>query len=230
MSDWYRPDRPSRERDVEMTALSAASKPHLGTDYMTRLLARLPSPVPDRWAILRFSEAASEVAVARYGPTEIRRTEGGFSAQTRVKGECDQALATALCRLRQFVSRNYRSGIQLRLRRPLVQSEEAPGRWLVRIGVSGPDSGILSPASRGGRIRVQPAASETAAVLRMTGRVTTSSVERGAATILDSIAATPWTATGKPMVRLHAPSVLPFAGHFEVAVPVEQRAGAWLSR
>ena len=207
-----------------MTALSVASKPHLGAGYVTRLLARLPSPVPDGWVILRFSDVANELVVARYGPTEIRRTEGGFSAQTRVKGERDQALTTALCRLRQFLYRNHLSGIQVRLCRPLIQSEEAPGRWLVRIGLSGPDGGILSPASRGGRVRVQPVASETVAVVRLTGRATTSSVERGAATTLDSIAATRWTATGKPMVRLRAPgSILPFAGHFEGAVPVVER-------
>jgi SOUL heme-binding protein len=167
---------------------------------------------------------ASELVVARYGLTEIRQTEAGVSAQARVKGEREQALATALCRLRQFLCRNYRGGIQLRLCRPLIQSQEAPGRWLVRIGLSGPDSGILSPASRGGRVRIQPVASETVAVVRLTGRATTSSVERGAATILDSIATTPWTATGKPMVRLHAPiSILPFTGHFEVAIPVTER-------
>jgi len=207
-----------------MAALSVASKPHPGTDYVTPLLARLPSLIPDRWLILRFSDVANELVVARYGPTEIRGTEGGLSAQTRVKGEREQALATALCRLRQFLCRNHRSGIQLRLCRPLVQSEEAPGRWLVRIGLGGPDSGILSPASRGGRVKIQPVESETVAVMRLTGRATTSSIERGAARLLDSIATTPWIATGKPVVRLQAPiSILPFAGHFEIAIPVAER-------
>ena len=207
-----------------MTSLSAASKPHFGPDYITPLLARLPSLVPDRWLILRFSDVANEIVVARYGPVEIRQTEAGFSAQTRVKGEREQAFATALHRLRQFLSRNYRSGIQIRLCRPLIQSEEAPGRWSVRIGLSGPDSGILSPASRGGRVRVQPVAPETIAVLRLSGRVASSLVARGAATILESIASTPWEATGAPIVRLHAPvSILPFTGHFEVAITVAER-------
>jgi hypothetical protein len=207
-----------------MTALSVASKPHLGTDYLTSLLARFPNLVPDRWLILRFSDAANELVVARYGPAEIRQSAAGFSAQTRVKGEREQALATALCRLRQFLCRNYRSGIQVRLCRPLTQSEEAPGRWLVRIGLSGADSGILSPASRGGRVKVQPVASECVAVVRMTGHPTTSSIERGVGKILDSIATAPWIAAGKPMVRLLAPiSILPFASHFEVAIPVAQR-------
>lgn len=211
-----------------MTALSVASKPHLGTDHLTRLLARLPSLVPDRWIILGFSDVANEFVVARYGPAEIRRTEAGFSVQTRVKGEHEQALTTALCRLRQFLCRNYRSGIQLRLCRPLVQSEDAPGRWLVRIGLNGQDGGVLSPASRGGRVRVQPVASETMAVVRLSGRATTSSIERGTAAILNSIATMPWTAAGKPMVRLQASgSILPFAGHFEIAIPVVGRqAGA----
>jgi SOUL heme-binding protein len=206
-----------------MTVLSVESKPQLGGDYITPLLARLPGLVSDRWLILRFSDVANEVVVARYGRMEIRRTGAGLSAQTRVKGEREQALATALCRLRQFLERNHRSGIQLRLCRPLVQSEEAPGRWLVRIGISGPDGGILSPASRGGRVRVQQVVSETLAVVRLSGRATTSSVERGTATILDSIVTTPSTAAGKPMVRLRAPgSILPFAGYFEIAVPVTE--------
>jgi hypothetical protein len=207
-----------------MTTLSVASKPHLGADYVAPLLARLPSLVPDGWIILRFSDTANESVLARYGQMEIRRTKEGFSAQTRVKGERDQAMATALCRLRQFLCRNYRSGIQVHLRRPLMQSEEAPGRWLVRIGLRGPDSGILSPASRGGRVRLQPVAPETVAVVRLTGRATTSSIEHGEAKILDALAATPWTAAGKPMVRLHAPvSILPFTGYFEIAVPVAER-------
>ena len=211
-----------------MAALSVASRPHLVIDYVTRLVGHLPSPVPDRWVILWFSDVASDLVVARYGPTEVRRTDAGFSAQTRVKGEREQALTTALCRLRQFLRRNYRSGIQLRLCRPLVQSEEAPGRWLVRIGLSGPDGGILSPAFRGGRVTVQPVASETMAVVRLSGRATPSAVERGTATILNSVATAPWKAAGKPMVRLQAPgSILALAGHFELAIPVtERQAGA----
>jgi SOUL heme-binding protein len=207
-----------------MTTLSAAPKPHLGTGYITSLLAHLPRLVPDRWLILLFSDPANELIVADYGPVEIRRTEEGFVAQTRVKGERRQALVTALCRLRQFLGRNYRSGIRLRLCRPLVQTEEAPGRWLVCIGLSDPASGIMSPASRGGRVRVQPVPSETVAVVRLSGRATTSSFERGAATILDSVATSPWTVTGKPMVRLQASvSILPFTGGFEVAIPVAER-------
>lgn len=211
-----------------MTALSVASKPQLGPDYVTPLLARLPSLVPDCWFILRFSDVANERVVARYGQTEIRRTAGCFAAQTRVKGEREQALATALRRLRQFLYRNHRSGIQLRLCRPLVQIEEAPGRWLVRIGLSGPDGSVLSPANRGGRVRAQPVVSETIAVVRLSRRATTRSVERGLATMLDSIATTRWTAMEKHMVRLQAPtSILPFAGHFEIAIPVaERQAGA----
>ena len=210
-----------------MAALSVASTPHLRTDYVTPLLACLPSLLPDSWLILRFSDAANEGVVARYGRMEIRRTEAGVAAQTRVKGEREQALATALCRLRQFLCRNHRSGIQLRLCRPLVQSEEVPGRWLVRIGLSGPDGGILSPASRGGRVRVQPVVSETVAIAGVSGRATTLSIERGTTMLLDSIACTPWTATGKPVVRLQTlGSILPFAGHFEMAVPVaEQQDG-----
>jgi hypothetical protein len=184
----------------------------------------VPSLVPDRWFILRFSHAAHEDVVARYGSVEIRRTEGGLSAETRVKGEREQACATALCRLRQFLSRNFRSGIPLRLRRPLVQFEEAPGRWSVHIGLSGSPDNIMSPASRGGRVRVRAVEPETVAVVGLRGRVTAGAVEHGAATIIESLATTPWKVTGKPMVRLQTPgSILPFVGRFEVAMPVAGR-------
>jgi hypothetical protein len=204
-----------------MTTLSVASKPLACQSSLAPLLARLPGLIPDRWLILLFSDAANEPVIARYGRVEIRETEGGSLAQTRVKGDREQALRTGLQRLRQFLCRNCRSGIELRLRRPLVQSEEAPGRWLVRIGLSGVDGDIISPASRGGRVKIYPASSETVAVLRVPGRARANSIEHAVVTILGAIAATPWMAIGEPQVRLHGLlSGVPFAGRFEVAVPV----------
>jgi hypothetical protein len=204
-----------------MTTLSVASKPLASQSALAPLLARLPGLIPDRWLILLFSDAANEPVIARYGAVEIRETEGGSLAQTRVKGDREQALTTGLQRLQRFLCRNYYSGIELRLRRPLVQSEEAPGRWLVRIGLSGVGGDIISPASRGGRVKIYPASSETVAVLRVSGRATADSIKHAVATILDAIAATPWMALGQPQVRLQGLlSGVPFAGRFEVAVPV----------
>jgi hypothetical protein len=133
-----------------MTALDIASKPPGGADRFAPFLSYLPNLLPDGWFVLRFSGAPQETVLARCGAVEIRRTEEGCAAQTRVKGEREQALATALHRLRQFLCRNERSGVDLRLSRPLVISEEAPCRWLVRIGLRGRHSGIISPLREAG--------------------------------------------------------------------------------
>jgi SOUL heme-binding protein len=207
-----------------MIVANLVSKPPSTLGRLTPFLARSPTLVPNRWLVLGLSDAADELSLARYGALEVRRTAGGLFAQTRVKGEQEQALATALQRVRQFLCKNQRSGLDIRLQRPLVQSEEAPGRWVVRMGLIGPEEGIVSPASRGGRVRVVFTAPETVAMLRVAGRATTGSVRRATTMILDVLDATPWMAIGEPFIRLRdALSVLPFLGHFEVAVPVSKR-------
>jgi hypothetical protein len=207
-----------------MSISTLAAKPQHNRPNLASLLAGLPGFIPDHWLILRLSKTANERGVARHGNVEIRHIEGRFSAQTRVKGERNQALATALCRFRQFLSRTHRSGIELRLSRPLVQSEEAPGRWMVRMGLSGLVTDVMSPASRGGRVKVRHVPPETVAVLRVSGRASGRALEWGAQEILESTAGTPWIITGPPILRLHGRNpILPFVGHFEVAVPVLQQ-------
>jgi hypothetical protein len=102
-----------------------------------------------------------------------------------------------------------------------VLSEEAPDRWAASIGLSGVEIGIMSPAARGGRVRVTEEPSETIALLRLHGQPAARAILDGAAKIADALIATPWAVAGEPMLRLHAPiSSLPFLAHFEVAVPV----------
>jgi SOUL heme-binding protein len=208
-----------------MTAANLVSRPPptiLGR--VTPFLAHLPV-ISNKWLVLGFGAAAEEPSIARYGAVEVRRTAGGLCAQTRVKGEQEQALATALQRVRQFLCKNQRSGLDIRLQRPLVQSEEARGRWVVRMGLIGLDEGIVSPASRGGRVRVVFTVPETVATLRVGGRATTGSVRCATARMLDLLETTPWTAIGEPFIRFQdALSVLPFLGYFEVAVPVSKHA------
>jgi SOUL heme-binding protein len=209
-----------------MTTLDFAARPLQTTDRVTPLLAHWAGLCPDSLLILRLSGVAHEDVRARYGTVEIRQTQPGLSAQTRVKGQLDQALATAMQRFRKLLCRNDRSGVDLRLFRPLVMTEEAPDRWLVRIGLRGGD-GIMSPASRGGRVRIIPMPAETLAVLRLLGSPKVGVVERGSRSILQSLADTQWIASGRSVVRLQAPpSALPFLGRFDVAVPVAVEAAA----
>lgn len=210
-----------------MTTLDFAANPQRTTDRVTPFLAHWAGLCPDSLLILRLSGVADEKLVETCGKVEIRQSEPGLSAQTRVKGERDQALATAMHRLRKFLCRNDRSGVDLRLVRPLVITEEVPDRWLVRIGLRGGPRGIMSPASRGGRVRILPVPAETVAVLRVAGQPKTNAVERAANSILASLANTGWVPSGGPVVRLQAPpSALPFLGRFEVAVPVAAKAAA----
>lgn len=207
-----------------MIATSAASSPPASHARFLPLLTRLPALVPNQWLVLGFSNAAEERVLASYGPIEIRQTRGGLAAQTRVKGEQEQALATALQRVRQFLYKNQRNDLDVRLQRPLVQAEEAPGRWVVRMGLIGPPEGIVSPASRGGRVRVIFAGAENVATLRVAGRATTGSVRRAAARIFNSLEITPWEATGEPLIRFQSPfCTVPLLAHFEVAIPVSRR-------
>jgi hypothetical protein len=125
-----------------MIATSVVARSPTPLARLMPLVARLPGLVPNQCLVLGLSEAPDERIVAAYGPVQIREPQGGLSAQTRVKGEQDQALVTALQRMRQFLCRNQRNGLDVRLQRLLVQLEEAPGRWVVRMGLIGPEPGL----------------------------------------------------------------------------------------
>ena len=71
------------------------------------------------------------------------------------------------------------------------------------------------------RYRIVAQEPSTWAVVTRRGRPTEQAIERAETAIKDTIARTQWFATGSATVRIHTPtSVLPFAGSFEVAVPV----------
>lgn len=208
-------------RYARMTAVAIPEDPPIRLGGLTHLLARMPALLPDRWLVLGMSDAARERVIGRCGPLEIRQRESGLLAQTRVKGEQEQALATAAQRFRQFLCRNYRSGLDARLQRPLLQSEDAPGRWTVRMRLTGAAQGIVSPASRGGRVRTNPVPAETVVVLPIAGRPTIRAMEQGAETVHKLLETTPWLVTGDPAVRLDAPiSRLPLLAHFNLEIPI----------
>jgi hypothetical protein len=152
---------------------------------------------------------------------EIRQIPPGFSVQTCVKGEPDRARATALQRLDKYLAGYNRSGARLRAVGPIVQREEAPGRWLVSVDLPGVEDAFVAAVSRNGKVRIRPAQTEFLAVLRMSGRPAPEATAGGVAAISAALAGTMWLPAGGPMVRLHRPpAILPFANHFEVALPI----------
>ncbi len=191
-----------------------------GEASLSRLLAPLQTFAPAGWLALRFADPPRERAIASFGAIEIRQTEPGVCAETCVKGEPGEARATALQRIGRYLRRNRRNGMKLRTMRPLVQTAGGPERWLVRIFLA---SDSMPPPSRKDRIAVRPTPPETLAVLRLSGRAGEAAIARGQGVIESALAATPWHASGPPMLRLAAPvPLLPFAAHFEIALPVAQ--------
>jgi hypothetical protein len=174
--------------------------------------------------LLRSSDAAEEVVVAHCGAVEIHQTLPGWYLETRVKGEPERARATALRRLANFVGGMNRDSIRLRVVRPLVQVEEARGRWRVGIRLADDDGEIASASARNGKVMMRASVSETLAVLRVPGRPTPLAMQHAETAIRLALGPTRWEATGAAMLRLHSlPAILPFLGRFEVAVPVAER-------
>jgi hypothetical protein len=177
------------------------------------------------------SDTVNDVPIARHPPVEIIRTPAGWWLETCVKGEPDRARDTALRRLG-----NYAASHRLRVARPLMQIEQAAGRW--RLGVALPDMTDRAAAAiaRNGRVRLRSLDTQTLAVIRVTGRPTRLAMQHAETAIWRVLALTRWTPAGSPVLRLHSlPTALPFLSSFEMAIPVvEQVQGAepsdWLRR
>ena len=199
-----------------------------GAELAARVLERLRGALlrfaKPSGALLRSSDTAEEVVVAHCGAVEIRQTLPGWSLETYVRGEPEQARATALRRLANYVEGKNREAVRLRTVRPLFQAEEVPGRWRVGIRLADGDGEIALPSARNGRVRVRSCASETLAVLRVPGRPAPLAMRHAETAIRLALVPTHWDATGPAMLRLHSlPAILPFLGRFEVAVPVVER-------
>ncbi len=208
-----------------MSSLDRASRPY-GARH---LIARLGEKVRALWnpnrVLFRSNESADELIVARQGPVEVRQTLAGWSLETCVKGEQDQARATALRRLGNFVDGKNCSRTRLRVARPLVQTEESTGRWRIHVALPGVDADFVAASGRDGRVRLRALVSQTLAVIRVPGRPTPLAIMHAETAIRHAIAPTRWTPTGGAMLRLHTlPAVLPYLGRFEVGVPVAERA------
>jgi hypothetical protein len=206
---------------LAVITLRTATRPRGNTDLAVRLLEYLPRLLLPHRRWLQLDEARPEAVVSYHGAVEIRQIHPGFSVQTCVKGEPDRARATALQRLDKYLAGYNRSGARLRAVGPIVQREEAPGRWLVSVDLPGVEDAFVAAVSRNGKVRIRPAQTEFLAVLRMSGRPAPEAIAGGVAAISAALAGTMWLPAGGPMVRLHRPpAILPFANRFEVALPI----------
>ena len=206
---------------LAVIAPSAATRPRGSTGRAVQLLEHLPRLLRPHRPWLRLDEAQPESVVSYHGAVEIRQIRAGFTVQTCVKGEPDRARATALQRLAQFLAGYNRSGTPLHAAGPIVQREEASGRWLVSVDLPGVEDAFVAAASRNGKVQIRPTQTEFHAILRMSGRPTPEAIAGGVTAISAALAGTMWWPAGGPMVRLHRPpAILPFANRFEVALPI----------
>jgi hypothetical protein len=213
-----------------VSGFSHASKPGLAGNLIAWLSEKVRRRLSPNWLLFLLSEPADELIVDRHGLVEIRRTLAGWSLETYAKGEPEHARAIALRRLGNFANDKNPSRKSLRIARPVVQTEEAAGRWLLRVAIPGIDGEVAAAAGRKGKVRMVARGPETLAVISVPGRPTRLAMQHAETAILHAIAATRWGSTGGAMLRLHAgPAVLAFRGRFEVAVPVAERTlSCWM--
>jgi hypothetical protein len=177
--------------------------------------------LPTDRRILQWSKETDETIILSHGSVQIRQFPGGCLAQTCVKGDITQARGTALLRLIKYVSGDNQRAARLDAERPLLQQRKAPGLWQVAVRLTAVDDVQAVPVPRARKIRIVAQEPITWAVVTRRGRPTEQAIERAETAIMDTLARSQWFATGPATVRIHAPtSVLPFAGSFEVAVPV----------
>jgi SOUL heme-binding protein len=191
----------------------------------TALLKRLARMLPTDWRILQWSKETDENIVASLGSVQIRHVPGGCLAQTCVKGDMNPARGTALLRLLKYVNGDNQRATRFDAERPLLQQRRAPGLWQVAVRLVAVDDVQAAPVPRARKIRIVAQEPTTWAVVTRHGRPTERAIERAEIAIMDTIAHSQWSAAGSATVRIHTPTaVLPFAGNFEVAVPVFSHA------
>lgn len=207
-----------------MSTSSARTTPRRKPGVVARLLVNLRRPFVTQWSMLRFDEVSAESLISYHGAVEIRQSHAGYCLQTCVKGELDAARTTALRRFADYLVRRDRSGTPHRAAGPLVQRQEAPGRWLVSVALPDQADGFVPMTPHHGKIRIRPMQPELHAVLCMYGRPTPQAMTRSDAVIRAALADTMWVPSGGPAIRLlRAPTVLPLPRRYEIALPIERR-------
>ena len=114
-----------------VTTAGSMPKAGLAAGIFERFRSVLPRFASAPGLLFRASAAAEEVVVGHCGIVEIHQTLPGWLLETCVKGEPDQARATALRRLANYVRDRNRASVRLHAVKPLIQVEDARGRWRV---------------------------------------------------------------------------------------------------
>ena len=181
--------------------------------------------LPSDWRILQWGTETDESIVASLGSVQIRYVSGGCVAQTCVKGDMNSAHEAALLRLVKYANGDNQRAARIDAERPLLQQRRAPGLWQVAVRLTAVDDVQAAPVPRARKIKIVVQEPTTWAVVTRRGRPTEQAIERAEIAIMDAIARSQWFAAGSATVRIDAPtSILPFAGSFEVAVPVCSQA------
>ncbi|HTU54784.1 MAG TPA: heme-binding protein [Acetobacteraceae bacterium] len=201
----------------------------LGWVRPTALTARPQRPswhlLPAGWRLFRSMAPCDELVIARYGAVEVRRVPAGFAAVTSVKGERLAAARTAFGRVADYAEGRNRGSVRLATRGPVTQvSAAAPsarGRWRVSVPIAGATGALVASAAGGGKVRIEPEAARTLAVVRVSARPTPALMASAEAAIFRAIPPGTWAADGPALIRMHSPprSRL-LGGWFEVAVPL----------
>ena len=212
-------DNSPSEHDAEEEAYVRIRR--FGKTLIATLLKRCTRVLPADWRILLWSRETDEAIIASYGSVQIRHVPGGCFVQTCVKGDMNLARGTALLRLVKYVSGDNQRAARLDAERPLLQQRKAPGLWQIAVRLTAVDDVQAAPVPRARKLRIVAQAPITWAVVARRGRPTEQAIERAERAIINTLTRSPWLVTGPATVRIHVPtSVLPFAGSFEVAVPV----------
>jgi hypothetical protein len=211
-------------RTAETAANADTSRSSSGKVMKAGLLRLCLKVLPANWLVPRWRAAPVESVIASRGSVEIRQIPAGCVAQTCVKGEPAKARETALRRLAKYTHGNNWSSAIFGTVRPVMQQEQAPGRWLIGVRLAKFGDTLTAPAPCEPKVKLISRAPEMLAVVRVAGRPAHGSINAGDAIILNAIDGTDWIATGSPMIRLHVRGPLQWLGSsFEVAVPVAPR-------
>jgi SOUL heme-binding protein len=196
----------------------------IGQTLKAALLRHCRRMLPLDWHVFSWKPEARDTIIASLGPVEIRRVQRGCLAQTSVKGDMGLARGTALLRLEKYIGGDNRSAQQLAAERPLLQQHRAPGLWQVGVRLDGISSIAQAPTPCSRRVKLTQLEPSTWAVISRRGGLSEHAIERAECAIRDAIARTRWFATGPALVRIDNPTILPFTGSFEVALPVSRQA------
>jgi hypothetical protein len=172
--------------------------------------------------------------VAEHGDVELRRYAPCVLAEVVVSGSAERAGNTAFRPLLSYISGRNRSRVTLDMTSPVLQSNEklamtAPviqqatteERWMVSFVLPGSREIEDYPEPLDASVTLRAVPTQDAAVLRWSGRWTSSNVSRRTEQLRAVIGDAGWTEAGEPRwARFDPPWKPAFARRNEIVIPV----------